>query len=101
MSCSVSTIQSTPKPEYSNQATRKKRDGFDRCHSRHRTGLPSSDGPGSQGARQAREVGTRNDCGVDRDPDRPACFMATPRIRKVASPASNPETTRQPANNPR
>ena len=41
-----STIQRTPKAVYRSQTTRNNRDGLDRCHSRHRIGLPSSDGPG-------------------------------------------------------
>ena len=50
---SDSTIQRMPRAEYRIQTTRNNRDGFDRCHSRHRTGLPSSDGPGSVGRHES------------------------------------------------
>ena len=85
---SVRRIQSTPKPEYKNQATRKNRDGRDRCHSRHKTGLPSSDGPGNSGSQRGqwnRGQSAGSIAARAWPPLSPPALRTTPRIRAVAS----------------
>ena len=48
----ATSIQITPRLCTGTMPRRRNRDGRKRCHSRQRTGLPSSDGPGSQSSQR-------------------------------------------------